>query len=449
MRKSNVLKGLALSVCAVFLLSGCYQVSTGDPEIPTVASATVAENTIEETQTETTAEPESETETVTEEAETETETAEEETETAETEESGASMDVGAKWYVNADTLNVRSTPSTDGEIVAKIYRGFEVLILETSPDIDPWVRVMFQNDDGTSGEGYVSSTYLVNTKSQTQSSSDSSTAASADTSSAAAASTASTAAAATTAAAAATTAATTAAAATTASTTAAAATTAAVVTTTTTAAGASNGHIVCIDAGHQAYGISETEPNGPGSTVMKAKLTTGTSGVVTGVAERDLNLTIALKLQTELVNRGYQVVMIRTTNDCTLSNAERAQVANSSGAEVFLRIHANSNTDSSISGAQFYAPSPANPYMSADVIQASNNLANTMLNAYCAATGCANRGMLQDDTMTGINWCTIPVTIAEMGFMSNPTEDVLMEDPSYQALMVQGLANGLDAYFGL
>ena len=40
-------------------------------------------------------------------------------------------------------------------------------------------------------------------------------------------------------------------------------------------------HIVCIDAGHQAYGISQKEPNGPGSSVMKAMLTTGSAGIVT------------------------------------------------------------------------------------------------------------------------------------------------------------------------
>ena len=210
-----------------------------------------------------------------------------------------------------------------------------------------------------------------------------------------------------------------------------------------------NGHIVCIDAGHQQHGISEQEPNGPGSTVMKAKLTTGTQGIATGLTEFQLNLDVSLKLRDELAARGYQVVMIRETNDCPLSNAERAEVANNSGAEVFLRIHANSSDNTEVRGAMFYAPSPANIYMSQELVASSNAFASTMLNVFCATTGIQNRGLLQDDTMTGINWCRIPVTIAEMGFMSNPDEDRLMADPEFQTVMAKGLADGIDAYFGM
>ena len=54
-----------------------------------------------------------------------------------------------------------------------------------------------------------------------------------------------------------------------------------------------------------------------------------------------------------------------------------------------------------------------------------------------------------DDTMTGINWCDMPVTIIELGFMSNETDDTNMQDDAYQDKMIQGIANGIDAYFGL
>ena len=206
-------------------------------------------------------------------------------------------------------------------------------------------------------------------------------------------------------------------------------------------------YTICIDPGHQRYGIFDKEPNGPGSSVMKTKLAAGTRGVSTGIAEYQLNLDVSLLLEQELIKRGYNVVMIRRTNDCPLSNAERSQVANDSGADIFVRIHANGLEDSSANGMLTCAPTTKNPYLSDDVIRESIRLSRTMVDAFCAATGAKNLGILSTDTMTGINWCQIPVTIVEMGFMSNPEEDQRMATDEYRALMVQGIADGIDAYF--
>lgn len=208
----------------------------------------------------------------------------------------------------------------------------------------------------------------------------------------------------------------------------------------------SNGHIVCIDAGHQQSGISEKEPNGPGSSVMKAKLATGTTGVATGKNESELTLEVSLKLRDELQKRGYQVVMIRETQDCPSSNAERAVTANESGAEIFVRIHANGSDDPSVNGAVCFAPSTSNPYV-ASIAEQCQNLSRLVVDGLCAATGAKNLDIQLTDDMTGINWCQIPVTIVEMGFMTNPTEDQNMSDPTYQQKMVEGIANGIDGYF--
>lgn len=210
----------------------------------------------------------------------------------------------------------------------------------------------------------------------------------------------------------------------------------------------SNGHIVGIDPGHQSENIdmSATEPNGPGSSTMKAKASTGTSGSFSGLPEYQLNLNVSLLLRDILEQRGYQVVMTRTDNDTAISNKERAELVASKGAEICVRIHANGDDSSGVSGALTMCPSQQNPYVSS-LYDSSNRLSRCIIDSYCAATGFQNRGIIYTDTMTGINWSTIPVTIVEMGFMTNQNDDLKMADSSFQQTMAEGIANGIDAYF--
>lgn len=209
-----------------------------------------------------------------------------------------------------------------------------------------------------------------------------------------------------------------------------------------------NGHIVAIDPGHQAKGNSTPEPIGPGSSETKAKVASGTTGRTTGVPEYQLTLDVSLKLRDELQNRGYQVLMIRESHDVNISNAERAEIANTSGAEIFLRIHANGSDDTSIKGALTMAPSASNPYVSS-IASSCQQLSQNVVDSYCSSTGFKNLGVQNYDNMSGINWCKIPVTIVEMGFMSNPDDDTAMQDQNMQYRMASGIADGVDMYFGI
>lgn len=207
-------------------------------------------------------------------------------------------------------------------------------------------------------------------------------------------------------------------------------------------------HIVAIDPGHQSREVdmSAPEPNGPGSSEMKAKCSTGTQGAFTGIPEYELNLNVSLKLQKELEARGYQVVLTRTDNETAISNSERAQYAAAQGAEIYVRIHANGADDSSVSGALAMTMTKENPYVS-ELYEDSNQLSWDILESYCAVTEFTDRGVMYTDTMTGINWSTIPVTILEMGFMTNENDDRRMNDDAFQNLMVSGIADGIDTYF--
>jgi len=207
----------------------------------------------------------------------------------------------------------------------------------------------------------------------------------------------------------------------------------------------SNGFIVAIDAGHQQIGNLDKEPLGPGSNTMKYKVSYGTSGKASGLAEYELTLMVSLKLQTELENRGYQVVMIRTTHDVDISNAERAAVANEAGADAFIRIHADGSEDPSVHGASALYQSADNRY-NGELHEESKALATYVLDEMCASAGCQNNGARQHDAMSGINWCKVPVTLLEMGYMTNTEEDLRLASEDYQYKIVSGIANGVDRF---
>ena len=316
-----------------------------------------------------------------------------------------------KAYVNGDNVKFRIGPGTDKDVIETLKKGTVVGVIAKDKDAEGWSEIKY---NGT--RGYISSQFLSSYEPEpdgpsvedpTKNPSSSAAASSATPSSSARQPSSSS----------------------------------------QSGGSTGGGRIVCIDPGHQAKGDSTPEPIGPGASETKARVTGGTSGVATGLPEYKLTLQVSLKLQAELSARGYTVIMTRSSDNVNISNSERAAIANNAGAGAFIRIHANGSTNQSAHGALTMCQTASNPY-NGSLHGKSYELSKAVLSGLVSATGCASQGVSLVDNMSGINWAKVPVTIVEMGYMSNPTEDRNMADPSYQSKIVAGIANGIDAYFG-
>lgn len=205
------------------------------------------------------------------------------------------------------------------------------------------------------------------------------------------------------------------------------------------------GITVCIDPGHSSVVAPGYVPLGPGSSENKLADTSGTRGRFSNVPEYILTMQIADLLRSELESRGYTVIMTRYDNNTPVDCVTRAQTGNN-GADIMIRLHADGLNDSSAAGAHSIVIAPDNPW-NPQTYQGSARLGRLIIDSYCSATGIRNRGVFEQNNMTGNNWSTIPCVLLEMGFMTNQHDDLYMTNEANQPAMVRGIADGVDAYF--
>ncbi|SFP95275.1 N-acetylmuramoyl-L-alanine amidase [Lachnospiraceae bacterium XBB1006] len=203
--------------------------------------------------------------------------------------------------------------------------------------------------------------------------------------------------------------------------------------------------VIGIDPGHQQRANNGLEPNGPGASVRKAKVTGGTRGVSSGKTESAVMLEIALKLRDALEDKGYGVVMTRTKQNVDISNAKRAKLLNKK-CDIALRLHADGINNSSVNGASMQCSTASNPYIGG-LYRECKKLSESILQKYCQSTQRRNRGISYRDDLTGTNFSTIPVTLIELGFMTNVAEDQYLTSEDGQKEIVKGLVAGIDKYF--
>lgn len=159
----------------------------------------------------------------------------------------------------------------------------------------------------------------------------------------------------------------------------------------------------------------------------------GSSGF--GRRESDINLEVSLKLKSKLESKGIEVVMSRTT-DKYLSLGERADLANKSGAHVFVSIHQNSFENETASGIETYYHPDKTSYK-----QLSTEIQENTINE----TGAKNRGV-KTANFAVVRLTDMASSLVECGFITNKSESDKLASGTYQNKLAAGISTGIENY---
>jgi N-acetylmuramoyl-L-alanine amidase len=171
-----------------------------------------------------------------------------------------------------------------------------------------------------------------------------------------------------------------------------------------------------------------------------------------GVHEKDLALSLALRIRDQLLATGnYDVVMSRTT-DTFIPLATRSRDANSRNVDIFVSIHFNSmggagtarGIESFIYNAGGYTttPNPTNQRL-----RSSLQLANQITPLVASRTGLNNRGV-RGNNLHVVRETNMPAVLMEYGFIDNATERNIVRQVTYQNNAAQATRDGINRYFG-
>ncbi len=174
---------------------------------------------------------------------------------------------------------------------------------------------------------------------------------------------------------------------------------------------------VVIDAGHGGF-----DPGAVAQTVYESKI----------------NLSIAKKVEKLLLAEGIKVFMTRDTDDY-VGLYERADIANNLNASLFVSIHSNAFTNSSLKGIMtlVYPVSANNSKIT------GKSLGRTIQRNLVNITGAADRGVIDRPNLVVLNSTKMPAALVECGFMTNLDELKALQSEEYQDILARGIAKGI------
>jgi len=198
---------------------------------------------------------------------------------------------------------------------------------------------------------------------------------------------------------------------------------------------------------------------------------------LSGLQEKDVVLSIGLKLREKLQDElGLDVVMTRST-DVFIPLEERTAIANKVNADLFVSIHANAAPNRNAAGIETYYLNLAKTEKVAQLAAKENGtslekvstlqailfdlMANYKLNdsahlaeeiqkaiyktAKAKYPDTKNLGVKQGPFYVLVG-ASMPSILTEVGFLSNSTEETRLKDPAFHDLTADGILDGIRAY---
>lgn len=214
------------------------------------------------------------------------------------------------------------------------------------------------------------------------------------------------------------------------------------------------GITVCVNAGHGCSGGESVKtlshPDG------SPKVTGGTNGAGAvkslaissgmtfsdGTPEAKVNLAVAKKLKSRLLSAGYDVLMIRESDDVQLDNIARTVIANNN-ADCHIAIHFDSTTSNK--GA-FFMSVPDGSYKSMEPVashwQEHEKLGSSLIQGLESSGVKIFSGGSMDTDLTQTSYSTIPSVDIELGDKASGHDDASLDQ------LADGLLQGINIYFG-
>ncbi|TFV12516.1 N-acetylmuramoyl-L-alanine amidase [Bacillus stratosphericus] len=157
-----------------------------------------------------------------------------------------------------------------------------------------------------------------------------------------------------------------------------------------------------------------------------------------GLLEKNINLEVALKLQSRLNQAGALIVMSRTS-DTFDSLQTRVNKGAQASADIFISIHANANDNSGANGTETYYDTT---YAATNSIKLAQQVQPRMV----SALGTKDREVKTAGFYV-IKYSRMPSILLETGFVTSPIDASILKSTTAKDRLASGIATGVSNYF--